>query len=70
MDKVLDILNNLWLSTGFYQLGAEPLQLVMIALGGLLLYMGIVKKFEPLLLVGIAFGMILTNTPGSGMYHP
>ena len=70
MDKVLDILNNLWLSTGFYQLGAEPLQLVMIALGGLLLYMGIVKKFEPLLLVGIAFGMILTNIPGNGLYHP
>ena len=70
MDKVLDILNNLWLSTGFYQLGAEPLQLVMIALGGVLLYMGIVKKFEPLLLVGIAFGMILTNIPGNGLYHP
>ena len=70
MDKVLDILNNLWLSTGFYQLGAEPLQLVMIALGGLLLYLGIVKKFEPLLLVGIAFGMILTNIPGNGLYHP
>lgn len=70
MDKVLDILNNLWQSTGFYQLGAEPLQLVMIALGGLLLYMGIVKKFEPLLLVGIAFGMILTNIPGNGLYHP
>ena len=70
MDKILDILNNLWQSTGFYQLGAEPLQLVMIALGGLLLYMGIVKKFEPLLLVGIAFGMILTNIPGNGLYHP
>ena len=70
MDKVLDILNNLWQSTGFYQLGAEPLQLVMIALGGLLLYLGIVKKFEPLLLVGIAFGMILTNIPGNGLYHP
>jgi len=70
MDKVLDILNNLWLSTGFYQLGAEPLQLVMIALGGVLLYLGIVKKFEPLLLVGIAFGMILTNIPGNGLYHP
>ncbi|MDO4532783.1 MAG: sodium ion-translocating decarboxylase subunit beta [Coriobacteriia bacterium] len=70
MDKVLDILNNLWQSTGFYQLGADPLQLVMIALGGLLLYMGIVKKFEPLLLVGIAFGMILTNIPGNGLYHP
>ena len=70
MDKALDILQNLWVSTGFYQLGADPLQLVMIALGGVLLYLGIVKKFEPLLLVGIAFGMILTNIPGNGLYHP
>ena len=70
MEKALDILQNLWVSTGFYQLGADPLQLVMIALGGVLLYLGIVKKFEPLLLVGIAFGMILTNIPGNGLYHP
>ena len=70
MDNALDILYNLWISTGFYQLGENPLQLVMIALGGLLLYLGIVKKFEPLLLVGIAFGMILTNIPGNGLYHP
>ena len=70
MENALDILYNLWISTGFYQLGANPLQLVMIALGGLLLYLGIVKKFEPLLLVGIAFGMILTNIPGNGLYHP
>jgi len=70
MDKVIEILQNLWVSTGFYQLGADPLQLVMICLGGLLLYLGIVKKFEPLLLVGIAFGMILTNIPGNGLYHP
>ncbi|MDO4401038.1 MAG: sodium ion-translocating decarboxylase subunit beta [Coriobacteriia bacterium] len=70
MENALDILYNLWISTGFYQLGANPLQLVMIALGGVLLYLGIVKKFEPLLLVGIAFGMILTNIPGNGLYHP
>lgn len=70
MDKAFEILNNLWQSTGFYQLGADPLQLVMIALGGVLLYLGIAKKFEPLLLVGIAFGMILTNIPGNGLYHP
>ena len=42
----------------------------MIALACVLLWLGIHKKFEPLLLVGIAFGMLLTNIPGAGMYHP
>ena len=45
-------------------------QIIMILLACVLLYLGIVKKFEPLLLVGIAFGMLLTNLPGSGIYHP
>ncbi|MGM9593484.1 MAG: sodium ion-translocating decarboxylase subunit beta [Candidatus Onthomonas sp.] len=45
-------------------------QVIMILLACVLLYLGIVKKFEPLLLVGIAFGMLLTNLPGSGVYHP
>lgn len=45
-------------------------QLLMIALGCFFLYLAIVKKFEPLLLVPIAFGMILTNLPGAGLYHP
>ena len=45
-------------------------QLVMIIVACVLLYLGLVKKFEPLLLVGIAFGMLLTNLPGSEMYHP
>ena len=44
--------------------------LVMIIIGFILLYLGIVKKFEPLLLVGIAFGALLTNIPGNGLYHP
>ncbi len=43
--------------------------LVMIAIACVLLYLGIVKKFEPLLLVGIAFGCLLTNLPGGGLYH-
>ena len=44
--------------------------LLMIGVSFVLLYFGIVKKFEPLLLVGIAFGCLLTNLPGSGVYHP
>ena len=41
--------------------------MILIACG--LLYLAIVKKFEPLLLVPIAFGMLLTNLPGAGMFH-
>ena len=44
-------------------------QAVMIVVACILLYLGIVKKFEPLLLIGIAFGMLLTNLPGSNMFH-
>lgn len=43
--------------------------LIMIAIACVLLYLGIHKKFEPLLLVGIAFGVLLTNLPGGGLYH-
>ncbi len=45
-------------------------QIIMIIIACVLLYLGIVKKFEPLLLVGIAFGMLLTNLPGADVYHP
>ncbi len=41
----------------------------MIALACGLLYLAIVKKFEPMLLLPIAFGMLLTNLPGANMYH-
>ena len=43
---------------------------VMIAIACGLLYLAIVKKFEPLLLLPIAFGMLLANLPGAGVYHP
>ncbi|MBR4079093.1 MAG: sodium ion-translocating decarboxylase subunit beta, partial [Christensenellaceae bacterium] len=44
--------------------------LVMLLISFVLLYLGIKKKFEPLLLVGIAFGCLLTNLPGAGLYTP
>lgn len=44
--------------------------LLMILISLFLLWLGIHKKFEPLLLVGIAFGMLLTNLPGGELYHP
>ncbi|MBQ4410179.1 MAG: sodium ion-translocating decarboxylase subunit beta, partial [Firmicutes bacterium] len=69
MGGVSGILGRLWSTSGFMQL-TDVRQIVMIALACVLLYMGIHKKYEPLLLVGIAFGMLLTNLPGSGLYHP
>ena len=45
-------------------------QIVMLLIGCILLYLAIVKKYEPLLLVPIAFGMILANLPGAGMMAP
>ncbi|MYF11641.1 MAG: sodium ion-translocating decarboxylase subunit beta [Gammaproteobacteria bacterium] len=61
MDLVLEI----WRASGFHQ--ATWGQLVMIGVGGLLLYLAIVRKFEPLLLVPIGFGGILANIPGAGI---
>lgn len=55
--------------SGFVLVGENPLNLVMIAISGVLLYLAIAKKFEPLLLLPIAFGMFLTNLPGAGLYH-
>ena len=70
MDKAVDILANLWQTSGFYMLVADWRQALMIVIALFLLYLGLAKKFEPLLLVGIAFGMLLSNMPGSELYHP
>lgn len=43
--------------------------LVMLLISCVLLYLAIVKQYEPLLLLPIAFGMLLTNLPGAGLYH-
>ena len=43
--------------------------LVMYVIVGILVYLAIVRKFEPLLLLPIAIGMLLTNLPGSGLFH-
>jgi len=67
---ILDTLSTLWKTSGFYLLGTDWRNIVMIIICCVLLYLGIVKKFEPLLLVGIAFGGLLANLPGSNLYHP
>ena len=51
-----------WQNTGMYQLSVE--QFIMILIGLLLLYLAIIKQFEPLLLIPIGFGVILSNIPG------
>ncbi len=56
-------------STGFYLITEQPLNLIMILIACVLMYMAIVKKFEPLLLLTISFGMLLTNLPGAGLFH-
>lgn len=58
----MELILEIWHGSGLYQL--TPGQAVMIAVGLLLLYFAIVKKFEPLLLVTIGFGGILSNIPG------
>lgn len=55
--------------TGFAFLIDDPKSLIMIAISLVLIYLAIVKKFEPLLLLTIGFGMLLTNLPGANMYH-
>ncbi len=56
-----DLLSRLWAATGVahFEIG----QILMIAIGGVLIYLAIAKKFEPLLLVPIGFGAILSNIP-------
>ena len=66
--SISDFLN----STGFAQMFAEAggwKCLVMLALSCFLLYLAIKKQYEPLLLLPIAFGMLLTNLPGAEMFH-
>ena len=74
MINIGEVLLNLWNKSGFAALisgfGEGGWQnLVMIIIACVLLYLAIVKKFEPLLLVGIAFGCLLTNLPNAGLYH-
>ena len=60
-----DALSNLLASTGFVALNWQ--YMVMIAISLVLIYLAVVKKFEPLLLLPIAFGMLLANLPHTGL---
>ena len=72
--NVGEILLNLWNTSGFARMFAGFgdggwQNLVMLAISCVLLYLAIVKQFEPLLLCGIAFGCLLSNLPGAGLYN-
>jgi len=65
MEAILEFLK----STGFYMVAENWKVLLMIAVSCGLIYLAIGKKFEPLLLLPIAVGMLLTNLPGAEMFH-
>ena len=64
-----EAIQNFIASTGFYKLLEQWPCIIMMLIACLLLYLAIVKGFEPLLLIPIGFGMLLTNLPGANMYH-
>ena len=67
MEAILNFIND----TGFTMLLQDGgwKNLIMLCVACFLLYLGIGKKFEPLLMCTIAFGMLMTNLPGANMYH-
>ena len=67
MEGFLDTLRKLYGMTALSDLIAEPTFLLMYLLAFGLLYLGIVKKYEPLLLIPIAFGVLIANFPGGEM---
>ncbi len=55
-------------TSGFMGMGIT--NIIMLLLSFVLFYLAIVKQYEPLLMLPIAFGMMLTNLPLTGLYHP
>ncbi len=68
VDTIASILSNSGFA-GFFQ-GDGYKSLIMIGVACVLFVLAIKFQFEPLLLLPIAFGMLLTNLPGAGLYHP
>ncbi len=69
MQGFLDAVAGIARESGFAGIIENPGYLIMIVIACVLLYLAIVKQFEPLLLLPIAFGMLLANLPGSGIIH-
>ncbi len=72
MAEIMQSIETFLKGTGIYQLFQQPdwwKTVVMFVIVGVLLYFAIVKQYEPLLLLPIAIGMLLTNIPGAGIFH-
>lgn len=67
-DTFFKALVDIWATSGFSSITSG--QIIMICVSLLLVYLAIVKGFEPLLLLPIAFGMFLTNLPMAGLMNP
>ena len=65
MELITEVLKGIWVDSGFYLLTWQ--NLAMIAVAAVFLFLAIAKKFEPLLLVPIAFGILLANLPGANL---
>ena len=70
MEFFVEVLGKIFGGSGFAALPTDWRQVVMIAIACLLLYLGIGKGYEPLLMVPIAFGMLLANLPLTGLFNP
>ena len=76
MQGVIDFFTNtlggLWSDSGLHALFSQGgwKNLIMILVSFVFMYLAIAKGFEPLLLLPISFGMLLTNLPMAGLYHP
>lgn len=69
---MLESIQNFLESTGIARLFSNPdwwQPVVMYIIAAVLVYLAVVKGYEPLLLLPIAIGMLLTNLPGAGMFH-
>jgi oxaloacetate decarboxylase beta subunit len=64
----MELIEQIWVESGIYQMTGGQFGMIIVSL--VLLYLGIVKKFEPLLLVTIGFGGLLSNIPGAGVADP
>ena len=64
----MDLVRQIWLESGLNQMTGGQAIMLLVCL--LLLYLGIARKFEPLLLVTIGFGGLLSNIPGAGIAEP
>ena len=64
----MELILEIWRGSGLYLITGGQVAMLVICLA--LLYLGIVKKFEPLLLVTIGFGGLLSNIPGAGIAEP